>query len=133
MHDQLTLDGGPPTPPRKRGKTTTAEEAALNQRAGAVTDAWSRTQTTIRPSDRKRASVFAVVKRALQAGAVPEDRLRALVVDMGGRGVPVSDDSLHREAAAGQNGHRRTAPGRHQPHRSPDQSAYERGPSRARR
>lgn len=129
MDDQLTLDGAP-APARKRGKRpTTAEEAALNGRAGKITDAWAATQAAGLVSTGRRASVHRLVKPVLAAGQFGEEAVQAALLRLADRGAAPTAAALGRELTKpNANGHGRPAANGHQPYRNPDdQSVYDQG------
>lgn len=97
MDDQLTLDGQPAPAPRRRGRPTTAEEAALNGRAGKVTDAWAQTQAAGLCPPSRRTSVHQLVKRVLAAGQFDDDAMQAALLRLAGRGIAPTAAALGRE------------------------------------
>ena len=124
-HDQMTLDGGPAPAPRRRGRKTTAEEAALNGRAGKVTDTWAQTQAAGLVSPGRRTSVHQLVKRVLAAAQFGDDAVTSALLRLADRGIAPTAAALGRQLTqpsgqAAQNGHR--------PYRNPNnQAAYDAG------
>ena len=126
MDDQMTLDGAPAPQPAKRAKrATTAEEAALNGRAGKVTDAWTATQPAGLVSASRRTSVHQLVKRVLAARQFGEDTVQAALLRLAGRGIAPTAAALGRELTQ-PNGNGQ-APAGHRPARlTADHSKYDR-------
>ena len=108
------------TPARPR----TADEAALNGRAGKITDAWTSTQPRGLNGGARRTSVHQLVKRVLGGGEYGDDAVQAALLGLATRGITPTAAALARELrtpAATPNGH---VPG-HQVYKNPaDQSVY---------
>jgi predicted transcriptional regulator len=105
------------------------EDAELNGRAGAVTDAWAKTQAAGLVSDQGRHSVHQLVKRVLAAGQFDDDATGAALLRLADRGIAPTAAALGRELTgpAHANG-KGSSQQRHQPYRAPaDQSVYDRG------